>query len=59
MNTVDRRERDDENDRKSVHRKARARRALKFGYWKQSIERLKENGPRLRRKLSAPSQRRK
>jgi hypothetical protein len=43
MNLVDRRERDDgQTDRESTHRTERARRALQFGYRKQSIEKLRQ-----------------
>jgi hypothetical protein len=43
MKLVDRRERDDgHTDWESVHRTERARRVLQFGYWKQSMDKLKE-----------------
>jgi hypothetical protein len=43
MNLVDRLEPEDgRTDRDSAHRTGRTRRALRFGYWKQSIEKLKE-----------------
>jgi len=43
MNLVDRRERNDrQTDQESAQRTEEARRALQFGYWKQSIDKLKE-----------------
>jgi hypothetical protein len=43
INLGDRRElQDGQTDRESAHRTERTRRALQFGYWKQSIEKLKE-----------------
>jgi hypothetical protein len=42
MILVDRRYHDEQTGRVSVYRTVRARHALRFGYWKQSMEKLRK-----------------